>query len=1211
MDHPLPSVAMAEPLLDRSAPSHTANDAEPPTPAPTLISPSVQPPSVTAFSKWTHIPFQDISFLSDPRMSPPWAAAPTDIFEHHAILDALNTAAGNSAFANCTQDTEELTAFRGVLRKVKNPDHLTPSEKITILMAADYLYVLWRANIPRTYHSVTQSQLKASVAMYPNLAASATQRFLHYKKVVSNKSFVNTPARFPPEIGDAIDLAYQTYSVYTSPTWFYTLVLSLTQPGATLLLRTSALTIDNSIGAQSAGPSPHLPSKRLRSTSAVGQASAAQASSLDDTEMTLRPTTPLKGTKRTEKPLPEIDVNTIRDLARQQELQFDAINSRIASLASESNKHGDLTEHPIMASLLSDVQSVKSQLQSFLTAYSSRDSDTSYMTPQWTAPDEEDIVRNLCLVSGCHLPTANTDGHCVVHTNSTLRADRVANAPTSAQHSMCSVLSCHHYAVVTVGGVRVCALHTQMPVDTVDSLETDTPPPQSLCSHRGCNRLVDALTTSCALHAQIDPLVHPVPTPPTQPTQADAAAVRSNEPAPIHTQYPCSPLSPAPASDKSDSVVVVSQGKLNPVPDPIVISEIEAPDQVFADFEPAMTPARYMASLPKSQPTPARADHAAEARTRMIDACAALKAYCLKSMPSAPPDRRPEGTYPPASSHGSPWALLQTQASWMPDYAKWRNLSLTYTAKHYKEPETPYTDACLIQLNEFELPDGLTVPQRRKFHKMALARCVTMLYGLDHMTVSCAIARHVMDTYELLELQAPITPIKFLLEPVPEVLAFFRAVTEADPLPLYAQDAHPYVTMHDRDQAKEFSRLRLANSRSNPDSDRQAPKCFKCGQPGHFASSCQSSGSSSRRPESTQSGPACTKCGQQGHTAYKCREALTETQKSSQQQRQHHATNDDWGVINDDWDKPFSWDTPNPHTSVAPTKAATTRVQAAGTSWDTPDDSEWGSQRAKETPSNNARSTHVASGSTTQPTSKPRDEVLTSQPASQGVQPLHTSRPHEAIVDPRSHQPSDRTRPHADAVTPRVDSQQHDQQARSRADTSAYRPHRQPSDQGRSNTTAHASRPTQPHMSSTRTYGYTMPDDQRLHRERIPRSPPHAPTSHRQTSPDSRFTRKRHRSPSPQNDRRSTSSRRRRSQSRSPTRGRSQSRSPTRGRSRSRPKPDTLYRHGSRERAGRTQDRSPAPQPKRTRIEDPLQLLLESQAQMMESLKAFVHAKRK
>ena len=152
----------------------------------------------------------------------------------------------------------------------------------------------------------------------------------------------------------------------------------------------------------------------------------------------------------------------------------------------------------------------------------------------------------------------------------------------------------------------------------------------------------------------------------------------------------------------------------------------------------------------------------------------------------------------------------------MPDYGKWKSLGPPYNARHSRDPKHPYTDDCLIQLNDFELPEGLTAPQRRKFHRMALARCVAVVFGLDFMTVSCAIARHVVDTYELQELQRPITPINYLLEPVAEVLAFDRAVSQAEPLPLHAQDAQPNVQMHDREQAKEFSKRALPSLDHNP-----------------------------------------------------------------------------------------------------------------------------------------------------------------------------------------------------------------------------------------------------------------------------------------------------------------------------------------------------------------------------------------------------------
>ena len=449
-----------------------------------------------------------------------------------------------------------------------------------------------------------------------------------------------------------------------------------------------------------------------------------------------------------ERQLPDPESTAIRDLARQQELQFNAINSRIASLASESGRQQDLSSHPVVTTLLTEFQTVKTQLQAFLTAYSSKESDASHMTPQRVSPEDDDSAR-------------------VLNTQSDTRRQ---------------------------------------------------------CSANACLDLALDASTFCTIHA--------VPTDAfdmQRAPQTDTSQARGHT---THTDH---------VSEGSGESVSVLESKPNdPKPDPILITD-ETESPAFADFAPAMTLTRCMASHPPSRPVPRQPDQAEEARARMLDMCATLKAYCLSHTPTATPDRRPEGTYPPAASHGPPWTLARDQTNWMPDYAKWRALTPTYNARHYKEPELPYTDACLIQLNDFNLPENISVPQRRKFHRMALARCVSMVYGLDFMTVSCAVARHVMDTYELIELQAPITPIKFLLEPVPDVLAFFEAVTQAEPLPTYAQDSHPYVTMHDRDQAKEHSKLRLATARPQSDSLRTPQSCYKCGRQGHFASTCQSS----------------------------------------------------------------------------------------------------------------------------------------------------------------------------------------------------------------------------------------------------------------------------------------------------------------------------------------------------------------------------------
>ena len=733
-----------------------------------------------AISKWKRIPFQDTSFLSNRRASPPWAVTSTDVFEHDAILEALNTASGNSAFVRCTQDTAELAVFRGVLvRSKKNPAHLTPSERITILMAADYLYVLWHANIPQSYHSVTQSQLKAAVSMFPDLTESAMQRFLHYKKVVSNKSFVQTPARFPTEVGDAIDLAYQTYTALAPPDWFYTLLLLLAQSGTPLLLKTSALTGTTAMETQSSHPQGYT-STRLRSGTAAEQATAARAPQSEHIQTASRPPTPLKTPKRAEKSLPEPDANAIRDLARQQEVQFDAINSRIASMASESTRHNDLMTHPVLASLLSEVQTVKSQLHAFLASYSSQHSDASHMTPQTVTLDEDDTARDssapqdthrkMCTSQGCYQSSVGTSDFCALHTDSVSLVTRPRATPHVARQTVCSAIGCQHFAILAVGNLLFCAPHAQTALqkehlpDAHTSL-TSRAPSQSVCLSLGCHHFARTDSDFCALHTQVPP--HATP--------AQSRPDRSMTP----TAPDTSPL----GSEHSDSVQVVASKAPNPTPTPILIPEDEAQTPVFTDFTPAMTPARYMASLPPSRPTPRRPDTVAEARAHLLNTCAALKVYCLSNTPSNSPDRRPEGVYPATVTQGPAWTLARDQANWMPDYGKWKALSPSYNARHYKEPESPYTDDCLIQLNDFELPEGLTPPQRRKFHRMALARCVAVVYGLDFMTVSCAIARHVIDTYELQELQQPITPIKFLLEPVAEVLAFFRAVSQAEPLP--------------------------------------------------------------------------------------------------------------------------------------------------------------------------------------------------------------------------------------------------------------------------------------------------------------------------------------------------------------------------------------------------------------------------------------------
>ena len=154
----LPSSPQSTSLIP-SATSPNPSATMPHEPCDMVTSPSstpspVQPPSIAALTKWKDIPFDDTTFLRNRPQSPPWAVAPTDVFQRAAILKALNTASGNTVFAQCVQDTSKLAVFQGVLGKPKNPDHLTPSEKITILMAADYLYVLWRANIPSSHQTV-------------------------------------------------------------------------------------------------------------------------------------------------------------------------------------------------------------------------------------------------------------------------------------------------------------------------------------------------------------------------------------------------------------------------------------------------------------------------------------------------------------------------------------------------------------------------------------------------------------------------------------------------------------------------------------------------------------------------------------------------------------------------------------------------------------------------------------------------------------------------------------------------------------------------------------------------------------------------------------------------------------------------------------------------------------------------------------------------
>ena len=118
------------------------------------------------------------------------------------------------------------------------------------------------------------------------------------------------------------------------------------------------------------------------------------------------------------------DTTAIRDLVRQQEIQFDAINSRITSLASGRTRQNDPMCHPFVAALLTELQTFKCQCHVSLPEYSSRGSDTSHMTPQRVIPDEDDSTRALnapgdthcsCSTSGCLDLALGTSLFCTLH----------------------------------------------------------------------------------------------------------------------------------------------------------------------------------------------------------------------------------------------------------------------------------------------------------------------------------------------------------------------------------------------------------------------------------------------------------------------------------------------------------------------------------------------------------------------------------------------------------------------------------------------------------------------------------------------------------------------------------------------------------------------------------------------------------------------------
>ena len=319
---------------------------------------------------------------------------------------------------------------------------------------------------------------------------------------------------------------------------------------------------------------------------------------------------------------------------------------------------------------------------------------------------------------------------------------------------------------------------------------------------------------------------------------------------------------------------------------------------------------------------------------------------------------------------------------------------------------------------------------------------------------------------------------------------------------------------------------------------------------------------------------SCYKCGKQGHFAAACRSVS----QAPSQRPSHQAENNNWGIIDDGWDT-LAPTAPLPPTSTAPTVSKPLRVHAAGVSWDTPDDTDWGSQRLKDLAAEGARSTQQ----------RPAPELHTASSASRPntthdvALPLNQRAPQQATQ-------FSRTQGKPPAAPPTHIERRGSHHASNRDTPSQRQPptDHSPTRRRKSHSPSRSPPRSRTHDSDRHSSSQRPNLDQPSYKRRRPsRSPDSAQSSHK---------RRRH-SRSPQGGRR---------RSRSPPRYRSSTRSPTRGRSQSRPR----HQAYSRNHTNASRERTPESQPRQSRLDDPLQLLLASQAHIMESLKAMVQAKK-